>query len=49
MCFGSLILALIQVVLFIIRSAREANRDSNNGALRVVLCVRFRVSFLSRV
>ena len=44
MCLGSLILALIQVVLFIIRSAREANRDNNNGALRVVLCVRFRVS-----
>ena len=39
MCLGSLILAIIQVVLFIIRSAREANRDGNNGALKVVLCV----------
>ena len=34
-----LTLAVIQVVLFIIRAAREANRDSNNGALKLVLCL----------
>lgn len=39
MCLGSLILAIIQVILFIIRAAREANRDSDNVGVKIVLCL----------
>ena len=39
LCFGSLILALIQVVLFFIEMARNSARQSNNVGLKIVLCI----------